>query len=274
MADVTARWAGAADAASGSTYKIEYTLNNVDWIVGAADQAATAPYAPVTGALLNDTDYGVTSIVLASGTSFGTSGYAYIDDALVQWTGKSTDTLTGVTWHSGSGTYAADTAVTVAHESFTASGITISLNAVLWRITHTNAGGLVSAPAYLWYFSPPVPASNRHCVVVVSIATDLGVEMRSGLGVQAYLSLDNEFSDYSGAHLDKGMSAAKTQTTNAFGLAFFHCWKNGARSTITGQDSPYVFVLDSGSADKLTAQVADIPNRDWVLLSQVVTSTA
>jgi hypothetical protein len=273
MADVTARWAGAADAASGSTYKVEYTLNNVDWVVAAVSQAATAPYAPVTGALLNNTAYGVVSIVLASGTSFGTSGYAYIDDALVQWTGKSTNTLTGVTWHSGAGTYAADTSVVVAHESLAATGITIGLNAVLWRITHTNPAGLVSAPAYLWYFSPPVPASNRHCVIVVSIATDLGVEMRSGLGVQAYLSKDNEFSDHSGAHLDKGMSAAKTQTTNAFGLAFFHCWKNEARSTITEEDSPYIFILDSGSTEKLTALVSDIPNRDWVLLSQVVTST-
>lgn len=273
MADVTARWAGAADAVLGSTYKIEYTVNNVDWTLAAAAQVATAPYAPVTGALLNDTAYGVVSIVLASGTSFGTSGYAYIDDALVQWTGKSTDTLIGVIWHSGSGTYAADTSVVVAHESFAATNIAIGLNAVLWRITHTNAAGLVSAPAYLWYFSPPVPSSNRHCVVIVSIATDLGVEMRSGLGVQAYLSEDNEFSDYSGAHLDKGMSTAKTQTTNAFGLAFFHCWKNDARGAISGLNAPYIFVLDSGSADKLTVQVSNIPNRDWVLLSQVVTST-
>lgn len=275
MADVTARWAGAADAASGSTYKVEYSLNNVDWTVAAATQAATSPYAPVVGALSGNHSYGATSIILVDGATFGTSGYAYIDDALVQWTGKSTNTLTGVTWHSGSGTYATGSAVTVAHESYAATGLTIGLNVVLWRITHTNAAGLVSAPAYLWYYSPPAPASSRHCVVISNIGTDLGMEARSGLGVTANLAADTEFSDIAGIHLDKGQSAAKTQTTNAFGVTFHQCWKSGTRSPVGGgTDAAYTFVLDSASADKLTVTVDTVPDQDWVLLSQIATAAA
>lgn len=275
MADVTARWAGAADAASGSTYKVEYSLNNVDWTVAAANQAATSPYAPVSNTLDGNHSYGATSIVLVDGGSFGTSGYAYLDDALIQWTGKSTHTLTGVTWHSGSGTYATGSPVTVAHESYAATGLTIALNVVLWRITHTNASGLVSAPAYLWYYSPPVPASSRHCVVISNIGTDLGIEARSGLGVTANLAADTEFSDIAGIHLDKAQSATKTQTTNAFGVTFHQCWKSSARSSVNGgADAAYTFVLDSASADKLTVTVDAIPNQDWVLLSQVATGAS
>lgn len=275
MADLTVRWAGAADAASGSTYKIESSVNNVDWTVAAATQAATAPYTPITGALVGNTDYGATSIVLVDGASFGTSGYAYIDDALVQWAGKSTHTLTGVVWHSGSGTYAISTPVIVAHESYAATGLTISLGVVLWRITHTNAAGLVSAPAYLWYFSPPAPVSSRHCVVITNIGTDLGLEARSGLGVTANLAVDTEFSDIAGIHLDKAQSAAKTQTTNAFGVTFHQCWKSSARSPVGGgNDATYTFVLDSASADKLTVTVGTIPDQDWVLLSQIATGAS
>jgi hypothetical protein len=142
-------------------------------------------------------------------------------------------------------------------------------------VTHSkDFGSALSAPTYIWYYSPPVPISSRHCVVVVNIGTDLGIEARSGLGVQAHLTADTEFAEHSGAHLDKAQSAAKTQTTNAFGLTFFHCWKNSARRPITGNDAGYVFVLDSASVDKLTVTVNEIPDRDWVLLNQIATSSS
>lgn len=272
MADITERWAGAADAGSGSTYKVEYTLDNVNWIVADAAQAATSPYIPVTSTLSSNHAYGATSVVLDSATSFGTSGYAYLDDALLQWTGKSSNTLTGVTWHSGTGTYAAGSSVIVAHESITVTSLTISLGIVLWRITHTNPDGLVSAPAYLYYFSPPTPSSSKHCVVITLIGTDLGIEARSGLGVTANLAADTEFTDIAGIHLDKSQSAAKTQTSSAFGATFHQCWRSSARGPISGQDAAYTFVLDSASAtDKLSVAVAVIPDQDWVLLGQIAT---
>jgi len=58
----------------------------------------------VNNTLAGNTDYGATSVVLTSGTSFSNAGYGWIDDALIQWTGKTDNTLTGVTWHSGYGT--------------------------------------------------------------------------------------------------------------------------------------------------------------------------
>ncbi len=272
MTNVTVRWAGPSDAANGSTYKIERTLDNSSWTTLAATQAATSPYASDLTTLASNASYGATSVELVDSSAFDTAGYAWLDDALLQWTGKSINTLTGVTWHSGYGTYASGTTVYDAHEGYADTGITIANNAVLYRISHTTIDGAVSAPTYIWYYSPPVPASSAHCVVVTNIATDLGVESRNGIGVQSYLSADTEFSDAGGQHLDASASAAKTATTNAFGLAFHHCWKNSARSPITGSDASYTFVLDSAGSAPLTVTVVTIPDRDWVLLSQIVSS--
>lgn len=272
--DITIRWVGPADATSGSTYRIERTLNNVDWTELEDSQAATAPYAGISGALASDVGYGASQVALSDASAFPTSGYLWLDEALVQWTGKSGNNLTGCTWHSGYGTYASGSAVYVAHESYTDLAVNVSLGAAVYRVTHIDANGRQSAPTYIWYYSPPVPVSSRHCVVIVNIGADLGIEARSGLGVQAHLTADTEFAEHSGAHLDKAQSSAKTQTTNAFGLTFFHCWKNSARRPITGSDAGYVFILDSASADKLTVTVTEIPDRDWVLLNQIATSSA
>lgn len=270
MADVTARWAGAQDATAGSTYKVEYTLNNVDWILHAADQAATAPYTPVTSSLANSSQYGAISITLVDGTNFGTSGYAYVGSALVQWTGKNINVLTGVTWHSGAGTYSASTPVIIAHESSLVTGVLIELGVMLWRITHTNAAGLVSFPAYFWYFVPPVSPSDC-CVVITRIQSDLGFSPRVGVNVTAYLEDDISFAHLAGGHLDKGQGASTTQETNAFGITFHQCIISNSREDIGGGDSPYIFILDSGTENSLTLRVDTIPAQHWVLLSQIAT---
>ncbi len=231
-----------------------------------ATQAATSPYVSVSSTLSGNHAYGVATISVANAASFGASGYGWLDDALVQWAGKSSNDLTGVTWHSGYGTYATGTTLYVAHESYADTGITISLNAVLYRITHTNTAGEVSAPKYIWYYSPPTPESSDHCVVVVNVNTDLGIEARSSIKVQAYLAADTDFASISGAHLDAGQSADKEQTTNAFGLAFFHCWKNSARA----EDLAYTFILDATETTSRTETVTTIPDRDWVLLADLI----
>lgn len=268
MTALTIRWAGPADAVAGSTYKIERTLDNENWTTLAASQAATSPYAADSTTLASNAAYGAASVALIDASAFGTTGYAWLDDALIQWSGKSSNTLTGVTWHSGYGTYASGSTVFDAHESY-ADTVTITLNCVLFRITHRSAAGVASAPTYIWYYEPPAPASSQHCVVVSHILTDLGLEVRLSVSVQAYLAADTEFSDSSGAHLDKEQSAAKTALTNAFGLAFHHCWRNSARSPLSGSDAPYTFVLDSEGSAPLTVTAATIPDRDWVLLSQI-----
>jgi len=266
MTDITVRWAGPADAASASTYKIERSVNNVNWTELGAAQAATAPYVSVSNTLNGNHAYGVATITVTSGTSFSNAGYGWLDDALVQWAGKSTNDLTGVTWHSGYGTYATGTTLYEAHESYDDTGITVTLNAVLYRITHTNTAGDVSAPKYIWFYSPPVPSSSDHCVVVVNVNTDLGIEARAGISVDAYLAADTDFADIPGSHLDAGKSANKRQTTNAFGLAFFHCWKNSARA----EDLAYTFILDATDSASRTETVATIPDRDWVLLADLI----
>lgn len=272
MTDVVARWVGPADAGATSTYKIEYTLNNVDWTTIAANQAATSPYVSPSSTLASNTAYGATSVVLTNGTDFSTSGYAYFDDATIQWTGKSTNTLTGVTWHGGYGTYASGTTVYEAHESATASGITISLNAVLFRITHTNPDALVAQPAYFWYFSPPIAPANC-CTVITAINSDIGMEALENVDVAAQLSQDIVFSTIGGLHLDKGQSASKVQATNAFGLAFHACWKTSAREAIDLAEVPYLFTLDNGTSNSLLVNVPIIPDMPWVMLSQIASAT-
>lgn len=268
MTSITLRWSGPADAVAGSTYTVERTTDNVSWSTLAAAQAATSPYVSPSSTLNANTDYGATSVVLASGTPFSTSGWGWIDDALVQWTGKSSNTLTGVTWHSGYGTYASGTTVYEAHESY-ADTATITLNAVLYRVTHADAAGNASAPTYIWYYKPPAPASSQHCVVIVPIGADLGIDMESGVTVQAYLTNDMQFADTSGQHLNAQSKIVNSPPTNAFGLAFLQCWKSSARSGIgSTANSSYTFVLAPGVGE-LVVTVSSIPDRDWVLLSQV-----
>lgn len=270
--DITIRWGGPSDATSSSTYKVERTLDWTSFSTLAASQAATSPYASITGALASNASYGATSVVLVDGASFGTTGFAWIDDALIEWAGKSTNTLTGVVWHNGYGTYAAATAVVVAHESYVDTGVTPTNNAVLYRVTHTDADSNESAPAYIWYYAPPVPASNRHCVVICNTETDLGVEKQSGLTIKAYLDNDSEFA-MAGQHLDAASSANIDQTTNSLGLAFHQCWKTSVRSNVSGTGAVYNFVLDAGdAANKVTVAASSIPDRDWVLLSWIADS--
>ena len=269
MANITIRWAGAADAASGSTYKIERTVDNSNWSELDAAQAATSPYAAPETTLDGNASQGATTIDLVDASGFSASGYGWLDDALIQWTGKSSNQLTGVVWHSGYGTYASGSAVYEAHESYADTGVTISYNAVLYRITHTDPSGNVSPPAYLWYYSPPVPASSQHCVVIVPVGADLGVLMQADATVTCQLAADDQFALASGPHLDQNEGTANSQTTNVFGLAFFHCWRNSAREGQAGAaDAAYTFTLKPGSG-ALTVTVTTIPDLDWVLLSQV-----
>lgn len=279
MADVTVWWAGPADATVDSVYNIEYTLDGSNWVSAAPNQAANTPYVSPSSGLREIASFGDDEIYLNSAAStFSTSGYGYLDDALIQWTGKSGSVmvgyaLSGVTWHSGFGSYAVDSLVYEAHESFTETGLTLSNNAVLWRITHINGDGLAAQPAYLWYLEPPVAPANC-CMVVTAVNSDLGIETRGGITVEARLEEDNNFALLGGLHLDSGQSTNKAQTTNDLGLAFHACWRSSAREAGGAGKGKYVFVLDSGSTEKLTVTVETIPDMPWVLLSQIITGVS
>lgn len=269
--DITVRWAGPSDAGASSTYKVERTLNNSAWTTLAASQAATSPYVSPASTLSGSHAHGVATVTLASAASFSASGYGYVDgEALIQWTGKSGNDLTGVTWHTGYGTYLTGSTVVEAHESY-ADTPTPTLNAVLYRITHTNAAGNASAPAYLWYFYPPAPASSEHCVVVVVVYADIGLDPQDGISAAAYITADTNFTAKGGLHLDSNQIGGNTAVLDAFGMACMQCWKSSARAAKGGGSaSSYTFVLDSGDAsNKLTVVASTIPDRDWVLLKDI-----
>jgi hypothetical protein len=131
----------------------------------------------------------------------------------------------------------------------------------VYRITHINGSGVESAPTYMWYYYPPVPVSSSHCVVVVVAAEDTGVGRKESAAVTCTMATDDQFDGSTGAHLDK---TSNSENTNALGLAFFQCWKNVARASLAGTDAAYSF-----SVNGLGVTVATIPDRDWVLLSQI-----
>lgn len=279
MADVitiTARWAGPADAASGSTYKVEVSWNGAEWTELDAAQAATSPYASPKSTLASNATRGDTTIALASGTTFSSAGYGYLDDALIEWKDKTGDSLNGVTWHSGYGTYASGSTVYEAHEEITAADLAydpLVLGAFVFRITHTADGGLVSPPAYLWHFLPLTVPANC-CAVLTVVNTDLGFEPRASITVDAYLQQDKSFALTSGAHLDRGQSAAKSQATTVLGITQHACWRSSAREAVGIANAPYTFVLDSLGLEPLTVTVETIPDLPWVLLSQIATGAS
>ncbi len=266
---IVVRWAGPADATSGSRYRVERALDSWSFTELAAAQAAASPYVSPSGVLASNATYGETTLAFVDGSGLSASGFLWLDDALVEWTGKTgDDTLTGVTWHSGYGTYASGTVAYEAHEEYSDSGVTPSLGAVIYRVTHIDASDRESPPTYLIYWYPPAPASPQHCVVVAAVWADLGVEPRAGVTVSCYLSTDDQYALIGGPHLDQQQaSTANDQATNAFGLAFFQCWKSGSRAGIGGEAvAGYTFVLDAEPATRLTVQVATVPNRDWIVL--------
>lgn len=267
--EITIRWAGPSDATSDSYYRIERTLDWSSWTELVATKMATEPYSSPFSVLASNTTYGATSITLANAAAFSATGYGWIDDALIQWTDKSSNTLTGVVWHSGYGTYASGTPVYEAHEKYQDTTTPTNL-AVVYRVTHIDAASRESPPTYFWFFYPPAPASRDHCVVIVQVGADLGMEMKSGVMVQAYLGTDDQFALIAGTHLDQKKSAMNVQMTDNLGLAAFQCWKSRARGAI-GSDvpsGPYIFVLGT-PPDALTVRAATIPDRDWVLLKDI-----
>lgn len=266
---IDVRWAGPSDAASGSTYKIEQTLDWDTWTELDAAQAATSPYVSPTAVLDGNVSYGDTSIDLVSATDISSSGYGIIDNALVQWTGKSTNTLTGATWHSGYGTYATGTTFYEAHESYADSGITPTDAAVVYRITHTDADGNLAAPGYFWFYYPDLPESGDHCVLIVQIGADIGVAPRSGVAVRCYLAADDEFAVLRGLHLDQNQVSANEATTNDLGIALFQLWRSAVRSDLTGAAGAYTVRLDTDASAPLDLTIATVPDRDWVLLQDV-----
>lgn len=266
--DVYPRWCGPADATSGSSYRIERSVDGVAWEELEASQAATSPYiSPETTLAAPAISYEDDELVLTSSTGFSTAGYGWVDgEALVQWAGKTNNTLTGVVWRSSYGTYLAGSSFIEAHEEYEDLSVVTTTGAVVYRITHANNLNLVAAPSYFTFMVPPLPDSAEHCVVIVQINSDLGVEPREGIDVDCYLETDSQFTQR-GLHLDAGQSANKTQTTNVWGLAFFQCWRTSARRT---PGKKYVFVLDSANpGESLRVTATTIPDRPWVMLEDI-----
>lgn len=266
---ITLRWSGPPDATASSTYKVEASLDGTTWTVLAAAQAATSPYASPASTLAAAANYGDASLTLVNAAAFPASGYGWLDnEALVSWTGKTSNTLTGVTWYSGLGSYTAGSPVVHAHENLTHEA-TPTNAAVLYRITH-QAGGRSSAPTYAMYYAPGPPASADHCAVIVSLASDLGIQRHGEARVTAYLVNQQQVALRLGEHLRRLPADGNMQLTNALGIAVFHCWRSSRRQALgASADGGYIFVIEQAGAPTTTFVAPTIPDRDWVLLSWI-----
>ncbi len=268
--DITLYWGGALDAASGSTYKLERSFDLTNWTTLAAAQAATAPYASPTTTLANPAAYGAATLDLTAGASFSSSGHGYVGKAHVAWTGKSTNQLTGVTWYTGAGTYAAGTAFVEAHESYADAGVSGYNLTVFYRITHQLAVN-VGPAAYVVHYVPPAPASPDHCVLLVVVGADVaGFFRRAGVAVTCALSDDTAFDPY-GAQADANAEATyNSVTTGIDGACAFQLWRTAALAVVNGASVPqYTVTLGSGGSEQ-SYTLTSVPDRDWLLLSEAV----
>jgi len=269
--NITVYWAGPSDADTGDTYKVERSLNFTDWTQLAAAQAATSPYVSPTTTLDGAHTVGTTTIDLVDASSFSTSGQGLLDRSIeFSWDDKTGNQLTGVRWLSGDGTYTDGSEVHELHESYADAGVTPTDYAVVYRITRTNDNGEVSPPLVKWFYTPPVPESTMHCVLIVAAHADLGISPQSGIQVKCYLTSDDQFSEMGAGHLDKDNVLANTQTTNDLGLAFFQCWKDAYRFSVSGSEVAYEVTIDSDdTTNRAFIGVDHIPDKDWVLLKHL-----
>lgn len=261
---IVVRW-GCKSAASGSRFRVRRSLDYETWTELAAAQPATAPYASPTAVLAIDTAYGAASVLMVDASGLSASGYLWLDEALVQWTGKSTNTLTGCAWHSGRGTYAAGTEAVQAHESYTDSGVTPTNEAVVYQVTHIDPTDKESSPAEIWYYYPNIPVTSRHCRLLVVLGYDVGGGMQSNVEVHCKLASDDQFLR-TGPHLDQDVSPLNTVRTNSLGLAGFDVVKNPDRwAKGRGEATGYVLTLNRSQGPQ-TIQVPDTGDRDYLVV--------
>jgi hypothetical protein len=248
---------------------VERAVTSGSWTTLAASQAAASPYIAPSALLSNSAVYNATSIALNTTASFSASGYASIEDANITWTGKNASGLTGLTWHTGYGTYLEDTEVYETNQVYSDTNVSPS-TAVLYRITHTNSASLVSGPGYFWYYYPPAPATKDHCVVIFHLFSDLGYEPLLGASITAQFATNDQYFDDLAGQLHMRSSASRIASTNAHGLAFMQCYKNVGRAAIdSGSDSAYTFTITAcGQASTYT--VATIPDQQWVFFKDII----
>lgn len=267
MPNLTIRWANDVNTTDSSKFLVSFTTDNVNWST-AASQLASSPYASASAILGQNEPYNSSSILLSGWDNFSASGYALIEDAQIAYSGITGSKLTGASWLSGYGTYAAGTEVYEAHESYSAS-VTITASAVLYKITHVDSSNIESAPAYLMYYYPDAPMSSHHCKVIIDTLYDIGWYSASGISCSAYINDLKDFNIINGAHILKNQNPEINHaTTNTFGLAVFDCWKNKYVEAVGGAlETGYTFVVGSN-----TFTAATIPDQNFVLLKDIVDS--
>lgn len=265
MPNLTVRWANPYNTSASSYFLVSQTTDNTTWS-DSASQIATSPFASASALLGQNETFNSGSILLSGWNGFSSSGYTLIEDATVGYSNISGSTLTGASWLSGYGTYAANTSVYQAHESYSASS-TITASAVLYKIIHVDSASNQSPPSYLLYYYPDAPMSSHHCKVMIDTLYDIGWYAASGISCSAYITDTNDFNNITGANLLSNKNGTiNTASTNEFGLAVFDCWKNKYVEKQGGVlESGYTFKVDA-----VTFTVSEIPDMNFVLLKDIV----
>ncbi len=107
VASITASWRALADSImQNGVYEVEIKRNE-----DVEAHTSRCPHAVGSTALDGSATYGDSSVTVDSTASFPSTGRFQVSNAEVSYTGKTSTTFTGLTWHSGSGSYADDTEV-------------------------------------------------------------------------------------------------------------------------------------------------------------------
>lgn len=267
---VTIRWAGPPEAKIGDRYKILRYVYDTGVLTYVNEVDANSPYASPKTTLSSNATYGDTTVELADASSFPSSGWAWLSDALISWSGKSADNLTGVEWFSGNGTYETGTDIYQAHESYSES-VTTNENAlgIHYQVIRVDGSDdSESAPSHFWQYDLPAPATSEHCVVLVHLVADLAATPLEGIEVRAYLAAPDVFATKIGVYLNPKSAPDMSQRTDSQGMAVFQCWRKSAIKRSDGSDTKYTFVLDAG--DTPQSFEVEIPDRNWVLLHYLI----
>lgn len=255
----TIRFAGAPDADSSTTYRLQSDETTAGtFATVTSSQAATSPYAPVSSTLNGALTETTTTVVLTDGASFSQGDYVVVGGEMIVLGAKSTHTFTGCTRGFGGTVPVAHVdAQTVykAHESFS---VTPTWNAgrkvIRYRLIRMQSGNL-SVASELTLINPPSPPDQDHITIYGILESEAGAPVAS-VSVRLTLSVNTAWGQQTGETL-----YYTTQTTVSGADGFFSFI--GRRDALRQDGGQYVLTIDpAGKNQSFTIQ--SVPNQDAV----------
>lgn len=246
--DITLRWRGALDANVSTNYKIQADKTTPGTFANVvASQAATAPYAPVSGSISGTLAATDTTILLVDGTNFSSADYVTIGREMVQLGTKATNTFTGSTRGIGSTIPAAHAnldAVYKAHESYVDTAVDFGARHVIrYHVIRLQATS-ESVVSEVLAVNPPIPSTTDMCTVW-GILQDLTGDVQAAVDITMSIATA---ADYLIGTAENIRKVDETTTTDTDGFFSFQVPRSASRAgnvaiTITGGGKTWTLAM-------------------------------